>query len=99
MRFGVFAACRRRSGGGVLTITTAPTIAGDMVVGQRLFAVRGTYSAPPDSYVNEWFLDGVLLDETSDSLLIIDTYATHTITFGEIAHKAGYTSAPLNMSA
>jgi hypothetical protein len=84
---------------GNLTIVSAPSITGDFVVGERLYAVHGAYNLTPDSFTNKWFLDAVqIVGEDADNLLITDDMASKTPTYGEIAHKAGYTDPALNMA-
>lgn len=87
--------------GGALSIVSAPTISGDMVVGQTLYdAYTDTYNVVPDSYSWQWCLDGAALGgETADNILVLDRYVGHDLKLGKVAHKAGYTDSTLNMSA
>jgi hypothetical protein len=40
---------------GTLTIQSAPSVSGDMIVGERLYATHGGYNLTPDSFTNKWF--------------------------------------------
>jgi hypothetical protein len=85
---------------GTLTISTAPTLAGDPVVGQRLYATNGTYSAVPDSYTMQWYKDAVAISgETADNYLVVDGDVGSVLAYKEIAVKSGYTSPAANPSA
>lgn len=83
--------------GGSLTNSTAPTLAGAVVVGQTLYATQGTYNATPDSVTPTWTVGGsAITDATGDSLLMLDSYQGLAIGYSEVAHKAGYTDSPSN---
>jgi hypothetical protein len=81
---------------GSLTISTAPQIVGDPVVGQRVYFINGTYSATPDSITPTVTVGGVAVEHDTDSLLILDMYAGSAIGYSEVAHKSGYTDSSTN---
>jgi hypothetical protein len=88
---------RLRLKAGSLGIQAAPTLSGDAVVGQTIYATPGTYAATPDSVTPTWTVGGVTVsDATGDSLLINDIYAGLVIGYSEVAHKAGYVDSASN---
>jgi hypothetical protein len=88
---------RLRLKAGSLGIQAAPTLSGDAVVGQTIYATPGTYAATPDSVSPTWTVGGVTIsDATGDTLLINDIYAGLAIGYSEVAHKAGYVDSASN---
>lgn len=83
-----------------LSVLAVPTISGDAKVGQRLYAVNGTYSSAPDSYAGQWYKDAAAISgETGDNYLVVDGDVGSVFAYKEMAAKAGYTNSSLNTSA
>jgi hypothetical protein len=77
-----------------LTNTTPPAVTGIPRVGATLTAQNGTWSATPDSYAYQWFLNGIAVDGAT-----AQTFVPAVSAHGQVAQvlvaasKAGHTVA------
>lgn len=79
------------AGGGTLTISTAPTLAGAAVVGQTLYATSGTYSATPDSVTPTWTVGGQVTGSISGTTLTVTAVAAGALATGQTISGVGIT--------